>query len=50
MKKIFATQERQDILRNNGISFAVDTELNFVFKTEEVRKKAIKILKGALAL
>lgn len=50
MKKIFATQERRDLLRNNGISFAVDDELNFVFRNEEDRKKAIKILKGALAL
>lgn len=50
MKKIFATEERRNILTKSGIKYKVDDELNFIFNIEAEKKKAIKILKGALAL
>lgn len=48
--KVFATEERQKILDSNGIKYKVDQDLNFCFVTKSDEKKAIKILKGWLAL
>ena len=50
MKEIFATAERRKILDDFGIKYKVDTDLNLCFDSESERKRAIKILKGALAL
>ena len=50
MKKIFATEERRMVLMRNGISFKVDDELNFIFNSDADKKKAVKVLKGALCL
>ena len=48
--EIFATKERQDILDEYGIRYSVDQDLNFVFRSDADEKRAIKILKAALAL
>ena len=50
MKEIFATAERQKILDSYGIKYCFDQDLNFVFKSESDRKRAIKILKEWLVL
>lgn len=50
MEEIFATEERREILDSYGIRYAVDQDLNLCFACESEEKKAIKILKGALAL
>lgn len=48
--EIFATKERQEILKDFGINYAVDMELNFVFKNKTEEKRAIKLLKEACEL
>lgn len=48
--KIFATKERQKILGEYGIEYKVDQDLNFYFSKVSDEKKAIKILRGHLAL
>ena len=47
---IFATQELQDVLKEFGIAFCVDLELNFVFKTYADKEKALQILEKACLL
>lgn len=49
-KEIFATAERQRILKECGIKYCVDQDLNFVFKTKADETKAVKVLKNALEL
>lgn len=48
--EIFATQARQDVLDMFGIKYAVDHELNFMFKSEEDKQRAIQLLEDALEL
>ncbi len=48
--KIFATDERQKILDKAGIGYKLDQDLNFYFSKTSDEKKAIKILRGHLAL
>lgn len=49
-KEIFASEERQKILDMYGIKYCTDQDLNFFFKSESEKKKAIKILKAHLVL
>lgn len=49
-KEIFATSERQKVLKEFDIKYCVDQDLNFVFKSKEEEKKAAKVLKAALEL
>jgi hypothetical protein len=48
--KIFATEERQKILDESGVEYKIDHELNFYFSKRSDEEKAIKILRGHLAL
>ena len=48
--KIFATKERQDILDGYGIKYKIDYELNFHFDKTSDEERAIKVLRGHLAL
>ena len=48
--KIFATEERQKILDAENIKYKIDHELNFYFVKVSDEKKAIKVLRGYLAL
>ena len=48
--EIFATEERQKILDEAGVKYQVDQNLNFYFSKISDEKKAIKILRGCLAL
>lgn len=48
--EIFATKERQEVMDDFGIKYAVDLELNFMFENEAVKKKAVKLLKDACEL
>lgn len=49
-QEIFATAERRKALEAFGIKYCVDQDLNFVFKSKEEEKKAVKVLKAALEL
>lgn len=49
-KEIFATAERQRVLKEFGIKYCVDQDLNLVFKSKEEEKKAVRVLKAALEL
>jgi hypothetical protein len=48
--EIFATKERQEVLDEFGIKYAIDTELNLIFKSEKDEERAIKVMKNALVL
>ena len=48
--EVFATKERQEILNECGISYAVNQDLNFVFKNETQKNDALRILKDACEL
>ena len=48
--EIFATEERQKILDDAGVKYLVDQNLNFYFSKISDEQKAIKILRGHLAL
>ena len=50
MKQIFATEERRNVLVANGVNFAVDVDLCFVFPSISDYKKAIKAFRKALVL
>ena len=50
MTEIFASEERQKILDEYGIKYCTDQELNFYFRSETDKNKAIKILKAHLVL
>lgn len=50
MNEIFATAERQEVLDDFGVKYTVDQDLNLCFDSESERKKAVKILRGALVL
>ena len=47
---IFAKVSRQYVLREAGIPFSVDQDLNFVFLTEKEKDKAIAVLDAACEL
>ena len=48
--EVFATRERQEILNECSVSYAVDQDLNFVFKSETQKNDALRILKDACEL
>ena len=48
MEKIFATEERRNVLVANGINFAVDVDFCFVFPSLSDYNKAVKAFKKAL--
>ena len=48
--EIFASSERQKILDDFGIKYAVDIELNFMFENQSDKIRAIQILENALEL
>lgn len=47
---IFATKERQELLKDWDIEYAVDTELCFIFKSSKDEELAIQILECACEL
>lgn len=48
--EIYATPERQDILREHGVRYWLDMESNFKFPNEEIKERAIRIMEDEMVL